>query len=83
MNQFTFLAGITRARHLANLRADGYEVHETVLGFDDFHDADEVFMSGNMNKVTPVSGFDETSYQIGPVTRRVREMYWDWAASAG
>ncbi|MCB1364331.1 MAG: branched-chain amino acid aminotransferase [Rhodobacteraceae bacterium] len=79
----TFLAGITRARHLANLRADGYEVHETVLGFDDFHDADEVFMSGNMNKVTPVSGFDETSYQIGPVTRRVREMYWDWAASAG
>ncbi|MFV0514929.1 MAG: branched-chain amino acid aminotransferase [Jhaorihella sp.] len=79
----TFLAGITRARHIANLRADGVEVHETVLGFDDFHTADEVFMSGNMNKVTPVTGFDETSYQVGPVTRRVREMYWDWAASDG
>ncbi|GGH35589.1 branched-chain amino acid aminotransferase [Cribrihabitans marinus] len=78
----TFLAGITRARHIANLRADGVTVHETVLGFDDFRDADEVFMSGNMNKVTPVTAFDDTHYQVGPVTRRVREMYWDWAASA-
>jgi branched-chain amino acid aminotransferase len=77
----TFLAGITRARHMKNMRADGVTVHETVLGFDDFHDADEVFMSGNMNKVTPVTAFDDTHYQIGPVTRRVREMYWDWAAS--
>ena len=79
----TFLAGITRARHIANLAADGVRVHETVLSFDDFHDADEVFLSGNLNKVTPVKEFDGTRYQIGPVTRRVRELYWDWAASAG
>ncbi|WP_415921443.1 branched-chain amino acid aminotransferase [Tateyamaria sp. SN6-1] len=77
----TFLAGITRARHITNMRADGMEVIETVLGFDDFEAADEVFLSGNMMKVTPVTGFEDTSYQIGPVTRRVREMYWDWAAS--
>jgi branched-chain amino acid aminotransferase len=79
----TFLAGITRARHMTNMRADGMAVHETVLTFDDFHDADEVFLSGNMTKVTPVTGFDDTQYQVGPVTRRVREMYWDWAASEG
>ncbi|WP_323767194.1 branched-chain amino acid aminotransferase [Marinovum sp.] len=77
----TFLAGITRARHIANLRADGVEVVETVLSFDDFHAADEVFLSGNMMKVTPVTGFDDTAYQIGPVTRRARALYWDWAAS--
>ncbi len=77
----TFLAGITRARHMANLRADGVKVHETVLSFADFTEADEVFLSGNMSKVTAVSAFDDTSYQVGPVTRRVREMYWDWAAS--
>lgn len=77
----TFLAGITRARHMANLRAEGVKVHETVLTFEDFHDADEVFLSGNMMKVTPVTAFDDTSYQIGPVTRRLREMYWDWANS--
>ena len=82
----TFLSGITRARHIVNLAGDGIKVHETVLTFDDFHSADEVFMSGNMMKVTPVSAFDETRYGVGPnenpITRRVREMYWDWAASA-
>ncbi|WP_171208954.1 MULTISPECIES: branched-chain amino acid aminotransferase [unclassified Ruegeria] len=79
----TFLAGITRARHMKNLRSDGVKVHETVLSFDDFHAADEVFMTGNMNKVTPVTALDETQYQVGPIARRAREMYWDWAASAG
>lgn len=79
----TFLAGITRARHISNLAADGTAVHETVLTFDDFHGADEVFLSGNMSKVTPVSEFDGTFYQIGPVTRRVRELYWQWAHSNG
>lgn len=79
----TFLAGITRARHMENMRADGMQVHETVMGYADFHDADEVFLSGNMMKVTPVTAFDDTNYQIGPITRRVREMYWDWAASSG
>ena len=78
----TFLAGITRARHIDNMRKDGMEVHETVLGFADFADADEVFLSGNMMKVTPVTAFEDSQYQVGLVTRRVREMYWDWAASA-
>ncbi|MFP7674222.1 branched-chain amino acid aminotransferase [Marivita sp. S0852] len=78
----TFLAGITRARHITNLRADGTPVHETVLTFQDFETADEVFLSGNLHKVTPVTGFENASYQIGPVTRRVRDMYWDWAKSA-
>lgn len=77
----TFLAGITRARHIANLRADGVKVHETVLGFADFEAADEVFLSGNMMKVTPVTGFEDRQYQIGPVTRRAHDLYWDWAAS--
>lgn len=77
----TFLAGITRARHIQNLGADGYKVHEAVLTLDDFRDADEVFLSGNMSKVTPVTAFDDRQYQIGPVTRRARDLYWDWAAS--
>jgi hypothetical protein len=28
-----------------------------------------VFLSGNMQKVTPVTEFEGTHYQIGPVTR--------------
>ncbi len=77
----TFLAGITRARHIENLRADGVVVHETVLSFEDFHNADEVFMTGNMNKITPVTALEDTQYQVGPIARRAREMYWDWAES--
>lgn len=78
----TFLAGITRARHMANLRAADIPVIETVLNYADFHDADEVFMSGNMSKVTPVTQFDGTHYQVGPITQKVRQLYWDWAATS-
>ena len=77
----TFLSGITRARHIANLRADGVEVVEAVLSFDDFNAADEVFLTGNFAKLIPVTAFDDTAYQIGPVTRRARSLYWDWAHS--
>ena len=34
-----------------------------------------------MMKVTPVAAFDDRRYPVGPVTRRVRDLYWDWAAS--
>ena len=78
----TFLAGITRARHMENLRADGVEVREVVMGFDDVTAADEVFLSGNFSKVMPVTAFEDRQYQVGPVTKRVRQMYWDWARSA-
>ena len=79
----TFLAGITRARHMENLRREGVPVREAVLTFRDVEEADEVFLSGNFTKVTPVTAFEDVSFQVGPVTRRVREMYWDWALSEG
>ena len=79
----TFLSGITRARHIANLRAAGYQVVETVLGFDDVHAADEVFLSGNFAKVTAVSQFDDTKYDPArPFTHKAREIYMDWAQSS-
>ena len=75
----TFLAGITRARHIANLRADGVEVVETVLSFDDFRQADEVFLTGNLTKVTPVTAFDDVQYASTAMAERARRLYWDWA----
>ncbi len=79
----TFLAGITRSRHIANLQADGVEVIEKVLTFDDAHAADEVFLSGNFAKVTSVRAFDGTQYNSRAMTERARRLYWDWAASTG
>lgn len=78
----TFLNGITRQRHMKNLRADGVEVIESVLTFEDFRQADEVFMTGNLNKVTPVLEFEGTHYQHGPVTKKAYDLYWDWAAGS-
>ena len=66
---------------IKNFKENGITVHEKVLTFDDFNSADEVFMSGNMKKVTPITAFDEVSYQTGPLTKMAREMYWDWALS--
>jgi branched-chain amino acid aminotransferase len=76
----TFLAGITRARHIGNLRAAGVEVVETVLTFEDVHAADEVFLSGNFAKVTSVGEFDGTLYRSRAMTDRTRRLYLDWAA---
>lgn len=77
----TFLAGLTRKRHMGLLRAEGYVVHEAVLTLDDFRSADEVFLTGNFSKVTPVTGFDDVSYAYGPSTKKARELYMDWALS--
>lgn len=79
----TFLAGITRARIMDLLRGDGMEVVEKVVTFAEVEAADEVFLTGNFAKVTPVRAFDDATYQPGPVSRRARELYWDWALSEG
>lgn len=77
----SFLNGITRQRIMALLRAAGVVVHEKTLSLDDFHGADEIFLSGNLAKVTPVTRFDDSHYEIGPVTKLARESYMDWARS--
>jgi len=75
----TFLNGITRQRVISLIQADGGVVHETTLSLDDFRRADEVFMSGNLAKITPVTAFDDVRYEHGPVTQRARQLYMEWA----
>lgn len=75
----TFLAGITRSRIIELLSENGYSVHETILNYDDFLSADEVFTTGNMAKVIPVTQFESTHYQEGPVARDAKRLYWEWA----
>lgn len=77
----TFLNGITRQRIIILLRDLGYAVHETILRYDDFHAADEVFLTGNLTKVTPVTAFDSTTYEIGEIAMKARAAYMDWARS--
>ena len=75
----TFLAGITRARVIALLRAAGVTVIETTLRYSDFQSADEIFSTGNYAKVSPITRIDERDLQPGPFYRRARELYWEFA----
>jgi branched-chain amino acid aminotransferase len=75
----TFLNGITRQRVISLLRQAGFTVHETTLTIDDFRHADEIFSTGNMSKVVPVSAFDDKKLEFGPLARRARALYWEWA----
>jgi branched-chain amino acid aminotransferase len=77
----TFLNGITRQRIIQLLRADGVEVVETTLKYQDFESADEIFASGNYIKVMPANRIGERSLQPGPFYRKARELYWAFAHS--
>jgi branched-chain amino acid aminotransferase len=77
----TFLAGITRARVLDLLRADGIDARETTLTPADVLAADEVFTTGNYAKVLPITQVGERAFQPGPVYRRARQLYWRFAAT--
>jgi branched-chain amino acid aminotransferase len=79
----TFLAGITRARVMGLLRDDGVEVRETTLGYDDVKGADEVFATGNYSKIMPVLSLDDRHFQTGPITRRAKALYLDFAKRYG
>lgn len=75
----TFLNGITRQRVIKLLRDAGYQVEEVTLQLDDMRSADELFSTGNYSKVTPIVAFEERDLEIGPVTTKARELYWDFA----
>ncbi len=77
-----FLNGITRQRVIKLLKADGVTVNETTLTLADFEQADEIFSTGNATKVLPVVRFEDRHLQFGPLARRARELYWDFAHSA-
>lgn len=74
-----FLNGVTRRRVLQLLRDDGIETIETTLTPDDVRAADEVFSTGNYAKVQPVTRVEEQELAIGPVTKRARALYFEWA----
>jgi branched-chain amino acid aminotransferase len=75
----TFLAGITRQRVMQLLRDDGIEVVECPLNRRDVMDADEVFNTGNYGKVMPVTRLEDREMQPGPIAKRARELYFEFA----
>jgi branched-chain amino acid aminotransferase len=75
----TFLNGITRQRVIELLRSDGVTVVESTLRYRDFEGADEIFATNNASKVLPVTRIGERPLQPGPMFRKARELYWEYA----
>jgi branched-chain amino acid aminotransferase len=75
----TFLNGITRQRVAKLLASAGIAVRERPMTFRDVLEADEVFASGNYAKVQPVTRVEDRDFQPGPVYKRARELYWEFA----
>lgn len=71
----TFLAGITRARVIALLAAQGVAVQERSVAPEELLTAREIFSTGNYGKVTPCTRFEDYTLEAGPVARRARELY--------
>lgn len=77
----TFLNGLTRQRIMGLMRDDGIEVVECTLAVEDFHRAEEIFVTGNIAKVMPVARFEDRDLGQGKIATRARDLYWDWALS--
>jgi branched-chain amino acid aminotransferase len=77
----TFLDGITRQRVIGLLRAAGITVVEALLSYRDFSTADEIFSTGNFQKVAPITRIDERALPTGPLYQKARALYWRFAHS--
>ncbi|MEP1933165.1 MAG: branched-chain amino acid aminotransferase [Roseibium sp.] len=75
----TFLNGITRQRVMQLLRSNGFDVFERTMGYDEFLEADEIFSTGNYNKVTPIKRIEDRDLQPGPIAAKARDLYWDFS----
>jgi branched-chain amino acid aminotransferase len=78
----TFLNGVTRQRVIQLLKGDGVVVQERTLAKADILAADEVFSTGNYGKVTHCNRFEDRALAFGPVARRAKTLYMDYAHSA-
>jgi branched-chain amino acid aminotransferase len=79
----TFLNGITRQRVIGLLRDAGVDVVERTLTWTDVAEADEVFSTGNYSKVVPATRIGERALQPGPVCRKARSLYFEFARDTG
>jgi branched-chain amino acid aminotransferase len=75
----TFLSGITRSRIIDVLADYGFRTTQTTLTVQDFLQADEIFSTGNHSKVVPVIKIEDRELQVGPIARKARELYWEFA----
>ena len=76
-----FFRGSPASRTISLLDGYGFRTSERTLSVRDFLEADEIFSTGNHSKIVPVTRIEDRDLQPGPVAKRARELYWEWAHS--
>ena len=75
-----FLSGVTRSRVITLCKDNEIRIIEKEISPDFLKEADELFMTGNLNKVLPVTKLEDNDLGIGPLSTTIRDLYFDWAA---
>jgi branched-chain amino acid aminotransferase len=73
------LEGITRSTVLELAREDGISAHETTIDEKTFRGGTELFAAstaGGVMAITSLDGIPIGDGTAGPVTRRIRDLYW-------
>ena len=70
-----FLDGITRRTVMDLARSRGYEVIERHIKPEEIGKASEVFLTGPAAEITPVGSIDQHSFQVGAMTRQIKDDY--------
>jgi branched-chain amino acid aminotransferase len=70
-----FLNGLTRQTVMALARARGIQVVERAMFPEELKDADEIFITGSAAEVTAIGQIDDLHFQVGPITRMLRDDY--------
>ena len=78
----TFLDGIPRQRVIQLLRDAGVTVVERAIAYAELASASEVFATGNYAKVVPCTRLDDRRLKAGPVARKARRLYLEFAHEA-
>jgi len=74
-----FLNGVTRRRVIELCKDNDIKIIEIKMSPDFLMDADEIFMTGNLNKVLSVTKLEDNDLGIGEVSTRIRDLYFEWA----
>jgi len=68
-----FLDGITRRSVIGLAKARQIEVIERALTPAELDNTDEIFVTGTAAEVTPVGEIEGKKFNVGPITRALRE----------
>lgn len=70
-----FLNGITRQTVIDLAKNMGIEVDVCVIMPEELMEADEIFVTGTAAEVTAVSKIDDTTFNVGPISRQLKDAY--------